>query len=87
MGREAPAKEDIGIREVPSDLRPALSRLAHEHPLEMSGKHGGGFSQRDFAKAPTAHLHEETVHGGPFGVAADVGAVRTGQPAACPTST
>ena len=86
MGREMPAREDVGMRGVPSRLRPTLSRLAPERPLKVPGKHGQSLAERNFVKAPPAHLHEETGHGGPFGVAAHVGALGTGLPAPFPTS-
>ena len=70
------------MREVPTRLRPALSRLAPKQPVETSGKRGRRLLQRNFVKAPAAHMHEETGHGGPFGVAARVGALGTGLPAA-----
>lgn len=85
MGRETPAREDVGMRGVPSCLRPTLSRLAPEQPLETPGGQGGGIPQRKLVKAPTAHLHEESAHGRPFGVAAHVGALGTSLPAACQT--
>lgn len=85
MGRKTPAREDVGMRGVPSRLRPALSRLAHERAFELSGEHDRSLPQRDFVKAPTARMHQETGHGRPFGAAAHVGALGTSLPAACQT--